>query len=220
MPSQNSLQRAVANLASLAGRARRRILDDSDLIQALDEARRDGWGIRAGETVANSYGYAAYRMRLAVVRMATGDYAYRCDWGNARRGSSDCPLGGQRGGRNGWEARLARLAARRAPATGWRVIRARDVRRLLAERRATARRSALSSWPSVGHDIAVTIDDSIAAGNCERESARVATWFAGSDAVMASDLRREVLRREPELACYARRAVDVAVRRTLSAAAY
>jgi hypothetical protein len=218
MKAVNTLARAVATIDALRGRCNARTVDERDLIQAIREARREGWGIRAGGTVANCYGYPASRMRLAVVRMATGDYAYACDWSNAKRGSSCCPIvGGRQDGPQGWEAWLGDLAQRRSPARDWRVIRARDVRRILAQRRAETRRQALAMWPEIEHDVEVLVSDSLVAGNCERETARVATWFGGA-AVMASQLRSTILRREPTLARYGRRAVEAALTRSLTAA--
>lgn len=207
------LSAAIARLDGLRGRARVRALGTNDLLQACSEAARDRahpWGVRAGMTVANAYGYPAYRMRLAAVRLVSGDYAVRADWGNAKRGSSECPIGGRRDGSSGWAVCLDRISRRRTAPRGWWQVSGNDVRRARAERRLAARRVAASRFPEPPEGLRVTVADSLAAGNCERETARVAAWFGDTADVDARALRREILAREPELTAYAVAAIVVA----------
>lgn len=221
------LELAVAELARVRGRARTRTLDEGDLLQALDECRRgEPYGSRAAETVANCYSYPAHRMRLVAIRLHSGDYAWTADWGNARQGSSEFPGGGRTDAN---ERALAALRADPAPDLhGWRVLPAAEVHHALADRRRQARARAqvqtaartaadqaraladgAAPWPPV----TVTVGDSLAAGNCLRETERVRAMCGGREAVAAEELR-EILRREdPALLRYAWRAVARALAR-------
>ncbi len=208
-----TLEKANARLAALRGRARMRVLDARDLLQVLEEARRTEYGLRTGACVANKYGYPAHRMRLVAIRRRTGSYAVLADWGNAKKGSSNCPLGGQQ---SVWEQTLSREKIKLDPRLSWWIIPRREVERALAERRLVARREAEEHWPAENYppDLLITVEDSLAAGNCAIESARVAAWWpAGTTAVSAADLRRAILIREPTLTRYAIRAVEAAAAR-------
>lgn len=210
-----SLDQIIQHIDQTRGRRRERTLHTEDLLQALDEARRDDYGLRAGATVANCYGYPAHRMRLVAIRTASGDYAVMIDWATAKRGCSPCPLGGQA---KVWERTLA-AERQRLTHDAWLVIPGAEVQRALAGRRAQARRAREAQWPeSECPAITVSATDSIAAGNCERETQRIAGWWpAGTTEIDARELRREILRREPTLTEYARRAVEAAARRLAQA---
>ena len=212
-----SLAAAIRHLDALRGRAQARSLNREDLLQALAEARRDGdYGLRAGATVANCYGYPAHRMRLVVIRRRR-TYALLADWGNAKRGSSACPLGGRQ---SVWERQIR--AAQRGtlpPAVEtWWLIPAREVRRALAERRYQARlaavRHAAEVWCTSAPDgQLVTAADSLSAGNCPRATERISQWWPERDSVSHAELRAAILRREPTLARFAVQAVEAAQRR-------
>jgi hypothetical protein len=44
-------------------------------------------------------------------------------------------------------------------------------------------------------DVPLTVEDSIAAGNCARETKRVAAWFGGLEKVSAKVIAEEAIRR-------------------------
>ena len=73
---ENTLQAAVANLAAVAGKRKKRMLSAADLLKAIEEARNKGWSIKTGSRVGKSYQYLAYRMRLVVARLLDGDFTY------------------------------------------------------------------------------------------------------------------------------------------------
>ena len=206
-PRLLSLEEAAQALATIRGRARTRTLTHGDLLQALAEARRGPYGLRAGTTVANAYGYPAQRMRLVAIRVATGAYAVLADWGSASRGSSDNPLGGRR---TVWERTLASICQTGDATRNWWVLDAREVHRALA-----ARRHAQWAPSPDDREVMVRVDDSLTAGNCTHETVRVAAWWPpGTEAVSIAALRAAILRREPDLIVFAARAAAVARRRT------
>jgi len=219
MRTRITVAEAIEIVTGLAGRARRRTLDRHDLLQALIEAREDAYGCQAGAEVANCYGYPARRMRIATVRLPDGDYLLMCDWGNAHRNSSDCAcLGGRQDGKSGWDSTLrAWSAGITGPPEdlGYRIA-GRSVIAAIARIRVEARERAATQWPTdaAPEAVEVSVEDSIRAGNCERITREVAAkYFAGREAVSASELRTTILREEPALARYARRAVESAMAR-------
>lgn len=206
-------------LTRLCGRARRRTLDAGDLRQVLLEAQRTGMGSRCGGHVANSYGYPASTMRMAAFRLPDGDYAVKTDWGNATKSSASVPIyGGDRAlrkfvedvrsGKCGIEGKDHGLEG-----ASWTRLARRDVHRVLAQARRAAREDRGRQWPEseAPETVVVTREDSLAAGNCASETERVAAWFHGRTAVSAAELRAVILRREPTLVAFARRAVAQAL---------
>ena len=67
-------------------------------------------------------------------------------------------------------------------------------------------------------DIPVTAADSLACGNCEKETARVQEWFAGRESVPASELLAVIAKRAPSLVSFAVRAIRYAASRQLQTA--
>jgi hypothetical protein len=193
------------------GRTRLRILDYSDLMQCLNDAREYGVGNKAGAVVANCYDWKALRMRMVAVKLTKNrGYAVRANWGGANKGSSRVPNGGQ------WQSWLT-FADTLKKATlntvlnyGYAILSATEVHKKLAEIRLQALKQAQAQWPDKPEykNIQVTVTDSIAAGNCARVTAKVASWFGIRDRVLASELREVVLNREPTLARYAIAAIE------------
>lgn len=211
-----TLQQASENLKSLRGQARVRTLGTDDLLQALNEARYDGYGIRAAETVANCYGYPANRMRLLVIARPDS-YVIFANWGNAKKGSSDCALGGHR---TVWQRQVQILAnGGPLPKTDYWILSRKEVNAALAVRRRAARQAAAlrgeEVWPTPTAEEAklrITREDSRAAGNCVEETERVAKWFKQSWTTIAA-LRRAIMCRAPHLISFARRAAEQAISR-------
>lgn len=85
------LKEAKNKLQTLRGRRIARVLTDKDLLSAIEEAERDGYAVRAGDVVANTYRYPASRMRLAVVKRCEQSVAIWADWGSAKKGASSLP---------------------------------------------------------------------------------------------------------------------------------
>ena len=208
--SMTQVERVEKKIAEVRGKARTRTVDGRDLLQVLDEARTNGYGLRAGATVANSYGFVASRMRLLAVR-GPKCYGVKVNWGNASRGASEFPDGGRQDANIRECARLQKRGFPRK--AGWLRIPTAEVTVILAERRLRARVEAQREWPEPVPQVEVTRDDSLRAGNCERETERVAKWFGDRVAIPASELRQTILSREPEIAYYARRAVEAAAAR-------
>ena len=200
-------------LGRMRGRRTQRTLDDTDLMQALAEARRYSYGNRYGSTVANCYVWRAYRMVMAAIKLSSGrGYAVRTCWANATKGSSRVPEGGRM---QDWLDLLPwrrSLSLQKLVDAGYSILTCAEVTRAMAEVRLRARVCAQKLWPEEPDydSIMVTVADSLAAGNCERVTATVRDWFPGLDSVSATTLRRTILARDPMLARYGKAAVDKA----------
>jgi hypothetical protein len=184
-------------------RRRVRRIDMSDVAQALREARRSGIGYVSGGTVANAYKYPASTAAVAAVRIP-GGYYVRAGSHDARRGSSQVTWFGPDSCRErhlrGWREQQTRETLL---AGGWIALTPREVVGILRKRVAT-----ITGAPGV----TVTIEDSLAAGNCPHETRRVAEALA-VDRISAPRLAQWIARHEPSLVRYAQRAIDYAERR-------
>lgn len=209
-----TLEKLSEFLEAYRGRARMRTLNRVDLLQVLDEARRDVWGNRSGGTVANCYKYPARQMRLLAVRKGK-EYRVWFDWGNAHKGISSIPDGLPRQyGASNEDFGKKLVALPRTKGDGF-WIPAAEVDRVLRKRRLDARKKARAGivWSHPEWNGAVTRQDSIEAGNCEKETDRVAASIG--DQRRAEVLRKWITRHTPELANYADRAIEKAVTREL-----
>lgn len=211
----SQIQSRVRTSLDLANGSRRtRTISYSQAIQAVREALVDGWGYVAGDTVANSYGYAAVRtVVFSACSPDRGLVRISVSVRRATRSSGVFPFSKM--------TRGSRPEKIQAAAESWvtgpcgpddLVITRRQARALvLAQDREDAER-ALADVPAdmLGSDIPVTVQDSIAAGNCQRETARVAAWFPGRESVPAGELLALLARRAPGLISFAVRAVRAA----------
>jgi hypothetical protein len=84
-------------VARLRGRKKARMLSDYDIVCLLCSALESkSFSSACGDSVANAYSYPACRMRAAAVYDGKMHSVWiACDIGDARRGSSGVPGGGQ-----------------------------------------------------------------------------------------------------------------------------
>jgi hypothetical protein len=221
---ENTITGTIELIDKIAGRAQKRTVDESDLYQVLAEAQSDVWGMRAGSTVANNYKYPASRMRLVAVRKSDGDYAVWCDWGSANNGSSAIPaaLPRQRRLNNNDFGKILRRVADGVDSLNETtmpdaLLKSSDVNRLLHQQRQEARQKAAAGiiWTNPDWNGRIIRQDSISAGNCERETNKVTSKMRVSRFTTASHLREWITRYAPTLSRYADKAIEKARERQL-----
>ena len=195
-------------LAAENGRRRTRTCHWLHAQQVIREAMENGYGYVNGGHVAAAYKYRAY---------TTCIFAWRCDAGiaikvgtaNAVNGSSPVTFAGIASKRE--RHILEFVAAHQDGRTANIIIPLREAVRLARrEVRITATdRARMRALPNV----LVTTADSIAAGNCASQTAKVASWFPGRTEVPARRLVARIDRKAPQLLPFAFRAVQTAARR-------
>lgn len=197
-------------IASMAGRARVRVVMPADVTQVLREAHVSGYGNRAGGTVANCYNYPASRMRLSAVRGHDGNYYVFADWGNAKKSTSSIPEPLPRQYRLNEIAYTAKLqdTAPKLAEHAIAILPASEIRRLLSEDRQRAKDKILWTHPQA--QVIVTTEDSLRAGNCRAETDRVQKAI-GKTQITAPALRKWITRHQPHLAPYANKAIEAAL---------
>jgi hypothetical protein len=216
-----------AALAAANGRRRVRTLDESGVIQAVREAITDGYGwVASGTPVANCYGYPAERTSVLAGRRTDGGVTVGIGACGATKGAAPRPsrLAGviPTIRPDGPRVRAAILAWADRPLPEDVVLPRRAALRLVREDAMLTveeRRLSATELAAVGTGTMVTAGDSLAAGNCPRETARVAAWWPRLSEVPAGTLLRRVARRAPHLLPFARRAVAEGQRRTERATA-
>lgn len=179
--------------------------------QCLREARTRGYGYAVGGKVANAYKYQATTAVVAVFRDGR-DYYVRFGCCDAHRHSSVVTWFGPNSERErdleSWHRSmttqpLTYFASRERE--GWRKLTAQELRGL---RRPDP---AQQKYIDGAADVTVTIEHSLAAGNCATETLRVAGMLKRKS-MNSLKLLRILQRREPHLLPFARRAVDHAAR--------
>jgi len=220
----NTIDEAIALITEIAGRKRERILNSNDLLQVLQEAQVGIWGVRAGDTVANKYGYPAYRMRLAAVKKTDGHYAIWCDWGSASKGSSPIPGDLPRQynlSNNDFGLVLRRYADNLTDNTPTpdALLSASEVNKALRQRRNEAREKARAGihWSYPDWNGRIIRMDSINAGNCVTQTDSVIHRMGVSRYTTANSLRNWIINNAPTLVNYADRAIIKAYERQVIA---
>lgn len=192
------------------GRRRVRRCDLGDVAQAIAEAIEHQIGWVRGGTVANGYAYPASTTTvLAAHRPQHDDIVIMIGEADAHRDASPVTWAGVRSVRPRhlaeWRARLDAAL----PEDAIRLTRAEaETIVQLVRRRAVWQNILLARRARVSPATLVTRADSLAAGNCPRETDRVAGWFAGRAAVPADELLSAVQQRAPHLVPYALRAIQ------------
>ncbi len=202
-----------SKLASINGNRRVRTVSYAEAVQAIREALRDGYGHVSGGIVANCYGYPAAQTRVAAMASQQIVVVVVEKAGANKGAGTGLPFR-----RNTDHARAIRIVAEivQGPAEkcmsdGTRAIRMTR-REASAIVRAQDREDAAAAMARIPADmresaIPVTASDSLACGNCESETRRVAGWFRGRESVAASELLSAVATRSPSLVSFAIRAI-------------
>lgn len=174
-------------LSAANGRRRERTLTMADVAQALRESLIDdpsagyGFGYVNGGTVANAYGYPAFQTKIVATRRRR-EIRLRIFQDRANKGSGT----GLPFNRNATDAtaREAIDARHSNPIVAFGQIRltTRDARRLIE-------RYEIASDPvgvdtGLDLDAVISVEASLAAGNCERETARVREWVGKDTATV------------------------------------
>lgn len=197
------------------GKRRERIVSFHGAIQAIREALgEDPYGWVGGATVCNSYGWRAYRTRVWAIRCG-GTVWVGVEVVSATSGGTGLPW------REGLRpetvqkslAEFAEYVAKAKP-VGLVQISERAARLLVYRNEKESRDRAWESVPSAMKtcEALVTVDDSLKAGNCAKETARVAKWFRAKG-VPARALLDRLKARAPHLLPFGVRAVRVAMSR-------
>ncbi len=214
---RNTLKDATELIKQVAGKRRERILDEHDLLQVLQEAQSEVWGLRTGGTVANNYCYPAYRMTIVAVRKSNGDYAVWIDLISARKDISPLPDNLPRQYRKSNEAfgEILRTFADSEESRPDIILKASEVNPILRQRRAEAREKARKGikWTHPEWNGRIVRQDSINAGNCPQQTDRVIARMGVSRFTTANRLRMWVTRYAPTLAHYADRTINKAYER-------
>lgn len=193
-------------LAKANGRARERLLGAREIAQVLTEAMREGYGYTTGGTVAKAYSKKGTAYSTMAFAVANGpDFIALAI---TRMPSMGSPVTWA-GPNNKSDQSIRKWVERQTLYTlrDWMIF-------TRPECRLWIRSLAKVQVGDVPHDLFVTLDDSLRAGNCERESRRVAEWFKPEKAVAAVKLVKVVSRREPLLLTYVQRAIAQAKQRT------
>jgi hypothetical protein len=214
---RNTLKDATELIKQVAGKRRERILDEHDLLQVLQEAQSEVWGLRTGGTVANTYRYPAYRMTIVAVRKSNGDYAVWIDLISARKGTSPLPDNLPRQYRKSNEAfgEILRTFADSEESRPDIILKASEVNPILRQRRAKAREKARAGiqWTYPDWNGRIIRADSINAGNCPQQTDKVIARMGVNHYTTANRLRTWVTRYAPTLAHYADRTINKAYER-------
>lgn len=202
-------------LERVNSRRRVRRISENDVIQVLDEARRSwrdgGYGVATGGVVANAYQYPATAAAVAAIRLDRHTFALRFGEINARKATSLVSWFGPRSVRHvsKW---LEMVRADRSALTAWILISRVQVLQLLRARELQAQ-ERLNTVLSTIPDVEITVEDSIASGNCPNETERVAVAFAHQ-----ATNARTVAHQFPTLVTYIKRAAETAERRLYGSA--
>jgi hypothetical protein len=181
MSLSEKLASIKSKLDSANGRRRVRTCDMSDVAQAVREAIRDGIGGARGGVVANNYGYPARTTRIATVRLRAGAILVDVGTGNARTNGGYAVHGPSQ-----WNGKcMLRCAAwgeSMRDSSLVVVLTRREARDWVAQQSSAA-------WGELAEDrsILVTTQHSLDAGNCSRETERVAKRI-GRDQISAGEL--------------------------------
>ena len=202
--TQKMISRIQIALDTANGRSRERLLSKREIAQVLTEAMRDGYGYTTGGTVAKAYSKYGTAYSTMAFAVANGpDYIALRVVRNSANSSAVTWAGpssvAEKSCRN-WVARQTLYTLR-----DW-IILSRAECKLFIRSIAEAKFAAVP-------DVSVTLEDSLAAGNCRTVTARVAGWCAPRTEVPARTLARAIQSREPLLIPFAQRAIAQAARR-------
>jgi hypothetical protein len=176
-----------------AGR-RVRTIDMGDVIQALQEALRPdqyGYGFTSGGRVANAYGNKATTACVYAIQFVPGRIAVRFGSIDAHKGSSEttwatgCSKRDIEGQRNYFAPRTDRGPID----NGWIYLSVARAKKLIRMREANTPAAVAVDIPPELADVILTREASIAAGNCESQTDRVAQ-LVGKPEAKASDVAR------------------------------
>lgn len=189
-----SFQELLDHLEKVSGRAKVRTLGKSDLVRAVLRSK-DGPEAVCAASVAHSYGYRAFRMRLGVRRLRK-HYAVKVDWGNAQKGCSEVPGGGPR---DVWRAWILIANRKDLQKAGYVFLDGKSaeeaIRRFQEQEsiRASLRELNLRySFPEQFRSIPLTWKLGKEAGCCETGLRKVQSWFPGKIEVSAEEIFREL----------------------------
>lgn len=214
--TEAATQALITQLHRINGKRRQRTISYTEAVQAIREALRDGYGYVNGGTVANCYGYAAVQTQVTAIA-GNGVVVVRAIEASASKGSGT----GLPWKRNATADTIAAgiEAATKTPHPGAIVLTRNTARRIVAAQDHADALAAIDRIPAELREdgTLVTAADSLAAGNCESETRRVSSWFAGRDAVPARELLAAIIERAPSLVTFAVRAVQYAQRRAVAA---
>lgn len=207
----------TATLAGANGRRRERTLSYSEAIQAIREALRDGYGYANGGTVANSYGYAASQTQVGAISANDAVVVTICQ-SSASKGSA-LLLPFRRGTSEEKVAAIIDSSTQRPYRGGGIRMSRRTARAIVAAQDHADAVAAADRIPFEYRncDTLLTASDSIAAGNCQSETVRVQSWFAGREAIPAREVLAAIVERAPSLIPFAIRAIQYAQRQAPAA---
>lgn len=188
-------------------RRRVRRIDETDVLEVLAEARRDDYGWMRGGVVANAYKYPAYTAAAAAIRLSEETFAVRVGSCDAHKGSSPVTWFGPQSRRDkdirSW-LEAVRKDHNRLKNDEWLFLSRTEVLTMIRTHQGRVRadaRAKLTQLLETIPDVIITVDDSIKAGNCPKETERVAKIFD-----YQATNARVVATRFPELASFVRKA--------------
>lgn len=199
------------------GKRKQRTLSIREVAQVLTEAMhtkkdlamysRYGYGYTTGGHVANAYGYSAATTLAFAVANGPDYIALKIGQGDARKNSSPVTFAGPNSVRDS-DCRKWAECQTLYTLRDW-IILSRAECKLFIRSLSAMPANVLRNLP----DVLVTLNDSLAAGNCRAVSERVASWFAPSSEISARTLAKVVQSREPLLIPFALRAIKQAEQR-------
>ena len=199
-----------AHLAIANDGRRVRTINYREAVQAVREALADGWGYVSGGTVAAAYRYPASQTQVGAMAYGSA-VVVRILETMASRGTG-LPLPWRR---NTSADKIAKIIAETiwTPAARGEIrLSRRQAVALVADDDREQAAVALARVPEAvrSSTVPVSVAHSLAAGNCERETLRVAAWFGGRATVPACELMDMVSHRSPALISFASRAIEYA----------
>lgn len=204
--TQKVTARLDSAIAKANGTGRQRLLGRAEVAQVITEAMRDDYGSTNGGSVARAYSKNG-NIALTSVAFAVAngpDYiAVKLSRINALASAVTWAGPDRINNCMAWVAKQTLYTLR-----DWIILSRAECRLFI--RSVTAVTTTISGE---SQGLLVTLADSLAAGNCQSQSERVAGWFAGRSEVPAKELMTTVAKREPLLITFVHRAIAVAERR-------
>lgn len=188
-------------LKLINGKRRSRLLEQSDIFRIISEALQDGQSTTGGGTVANAYWKSCYGPAYQTVACSlkkNKQIFVKISVKSARKGTSQVPdeIGLSITGLKNWDGSNADITMN----TG-------QARRLVRNWRIN--RGEVLSLPKVLQGIPINVTDSLAVGNCETYTSKVASEI-GKQTGTSDELFRFIKQKYPDQMARALRCIKYA----------